>query len=38
MPNIVFNKAACKVIKDAVKHACLVSITLYYSQVLKHLL
>jgi hypothetical protein len=35
MANIVFNKAARKVIKDAIKHACLVSTTLYYSQVLK---
>jgi hypothetical protein len=38
MANIVFNKAARKVIKDAVKHACLVSTALYYSQVLYHLL
>jgi hypothetical protein len=35
MPNIVFNKAAHKVIKDAIKHACIVSTALYYSQVLK---
>jgi hypothetical protein len=35
MANIVFNKAACKVIKDAVKHAHLVSTALYYAQVLK---
>jgi hypothetical protein len=35
MANIVFNKVARKVIKDAIKHACLVSTTLYYSQVLK---
>jgi hypothetical protein len=33
--NIVFNKVACKVIKDAVKHACLVSIFVFYTQVLK---
>jgi hypothetical protein len=32
--NIVFNKAVRKVIKDTVKHARLVSTTLYYSQVL----
>jgi hypothetical protein len=38
MANIVFNKAAQKVIKDAVKHDCLVSTALYYSQVLKDLL
>jgi hypothetical protein len=36
MANIVFNKAAWKVIKDTVKHTCLVSTTLYYSQVMKH--
>jgi hypothetical protein len=28
--NIVFNKAACKVIKDAIKHAHLVSISVFY--------
>jgi hypothetical protein len=38
MANIVFDKAARKVIKDTVKHACLVSTALYYSQVLRHLL
>jgi hypothetical protein len=38
MANIVFNKATCKVIKDVIKHVRLVSIILYYSQVLKHLL
>ncbi len=32
--NIVFNKAARKVIKDAVKHARLVSTALYYTKVL----
>jgi hypothetical protein len=36
--NIVFDKVAQKVIKDAIKHARLVSTTLYYSQVLYHLL
>jgi hypothetical protein len=35
MANIVFNKAMCKVIKDAVKHAHLVSIFVFYTQVLK---
>jgi hypothetical protein len=25
MPNIVFDKVAQKVIKDAIKHACLIS-------------
>jgi hypothetical protein len=29
--NIVFDKEARKVIKDAIKHARLVSTTLYYS-------
>jgi hypothetical protein len=38
MTNIVFDKAAQKVIKDAIKHVCLVSTALYYSLVLKHLL
>jgi hypothetical protein len=38
MANIVFDKATWKVIKDAVKHVHLVSTSLYYSQVLKHLL
>jgi hypothetical protein len=33
MVNIVFDKAAWKLIKDAVNHACLVSNALYYSQV-----
>jgi hypothetical protein len=33
--NIVFNKAARKVIKDAVKRACLVSISVFYTQILK---
>jgi hypothetical protein len=36
--NIVFDKAAQKVIKDAIKHVCLVFTALYYSQVLYHLL
>jgi hypothetical protein len=36
--NIVFDKAAQKVIKDAIKHARLVFTALYYSQVLYHLL
>jgi hypothetical protein len=34
MANIAFDKVAREVIKDAVKHARLVSTTLYYSQVL----
>jgi hypothetical protein len=34
MANIVYDKVAQKVIKDAIKHAHLVSIALYYSQVL----
>jgi hypothetical protein len=34
--NIVFNKAMQKVIKDAVKHARLVSTVLYYTEVLYH--
>jgi hypothetical protein len=34
--NIVFDKVAQKVIKDAVKHVHLVSTVLYYSQVLYH--
>jgi hypothetical protein len=38
MANIVFNKVGRKVIKVTVKHSRLVSITLYYSQMLKHLL
>jgi hypothetical protein len=33
--NIVFNNAARKVIKDAVKHARLVSISVFYTQILK---
>jgi hypothetical protein len=33
--NIIFNKAARKVIKDAIKHARLVSISVFYTQVLK---
>jgi hypothetical protein len=33
--NIVFNKVARKVIKDAIKHARLVSISVFYTQVLK---
>jgi hypothetical protein len=33
--NIVINKAACKVIKDAIKHTRLVSISVFYTQVLK---
>jgi hypothetical protein len=38
MANIVFDMATQKVIKDAIKHVCLVSTVLYYSLVLKHLL
>jgi hypothetical protein len=38
MANIVFKKAAWKVIKDAIKYARLVSTALYYSQVLYYLL
>jgi hypothetical protein len=34
--NIVFHKAAQKVIKDAVKHARLVSTDLYYTEELYH--
>jgi hypothetical protein len=34
--NIVFDKVAQKVIKDTVKHACLVSTASYYSEVLYH--
>jgi hypothetical protein len=34
--NIVFDKVAQKVIKDVVKHACLVSTALYYTKVLYH--
>jgi hypothetical protein len=34
MANIIFDKAAQKVIKDAIKHARLVSTALYYTQVL----
>jgi hypothetical protein len=34
--NIVFDKATQKVIKDAVKHAHLMSTALYYSHVLYH--
>jgi hypothetical protein len=33
--NIVFNKAMHKVIKDAIKHARLVSISAFYTSVLK---
>jgi hypothetical protein len=33
--NIVFNNSARKVIKDAIKHAHLVSIFVFYTQVLK---
>jgi hypothetical protein len=36
--DIVFNRPTHKVIKDTVKHTCLVSTTLYYSQVLKQLI
>jgi hypothetical protein len=36
--NIVFDKVVRKVIKDAVKHARLMSTAFYYSQVLYHLL
>jgi hypothetical protein len=35
MTNIVLNKVARKVIKDAIKLARVISTTLYYSQVLK---
>jgi hypothetical protein len=35
MANIFVNKALHKVMKDAIKHARLVSTALYYSQVLK---
>jgi hypothetical protein len=35
MTNIIFNKVACKVIKDVIKHTGMVSTTFYYSQVLK---
>jgi hypothetical protein len=38
MANIVFDKAAQKIIKSTVKHARLFSTALYYSQVLRHLL
>jgi hypothetical protein len=34
--NIVFDKVAQKVIKEAVKHADLVSPALYYTEVLYH--
>jgi hypothetical protein len=34
--NIIFDKAVQKVIKDAIKHAHLMSTALYYSQVLYH--
>jgi hypothetical protein len=34
--NIVFDKVARKVIKDAVKHVRLVSTALYYTEVLYH--
>jgi predicted transposase YdaD len=34
--NIVFDKTARKVIKDSVKHTCLVSTALYYYEVLYH--
>jgi hypothetical protein len=33
--NTMFNNAAWKVIKDAFKHARLISIVVYYTQVLK---
>jgi hypothetical protein len=32
----VFNNTAWKVIKDAFKHARMISIAIYYTQVLKH--
>jgi hypothetical protein len=35
MANIVFNKVVRKVIKDAIKHAHLISTAMYYSHVLK---
>jgi hypothetical protein len=35
MSNIVFNKSMHKVIKNTIKHVCLVSTTLYYLLVLK---
>jgi hypothetical protein len=34
--NIIFDKVTQKVIKDTIKHACLVSAALYYLQVLYH--
>jgi hypothetical protein len=34
--NLIFNNATRKVIKDAVKHACRISVATYYMQV--HLL
>jgi hypothetical protein len=34
--NIVFDKTAQKLIKDIIKHRCLVSTALYYSHVLYH--
>jgi hypothetical protein len=34
--NIVFDKAAVKVINDAIKHARLLSTALYYSEILYH--
>jgi hypothetical protein len=34
--NIVFDKAAQKVIKGVIKHARLVSTTIYYTAVLYH--
>jgi hypothetical protein len=33
--NSVFNNATQKVIKDAFKHACCISIAIYYTHVLK---
>jgi hypothetical protein len=36
--NIVFNKAALKVIKDAIKHTRLVSISVFYTLVLKQVM
>jgi hypothetical protein len=36
--NIIFDKAAWKVIKDVVKYTCLISTALYYSHVLYHAL
>jgi hypothetical protein len=31
--NLVFNNVAHNVIKDALKHACCISVAIYYTQV-----